>query len=274
MQNVFKTFFKKVRSLGLLCLMLFLVACGQKNAEIVEELPPTPPSEAEAMLLWESFIKQSTIETKPYAYSGSFRFGYDKDTRRVNYILWGNNEELLRLDIRAGIGTSIAKIEETDENIKVYLEYEENAHKVMGEDRAQYWHRLGMPFPISFRELSHVLHGQFAKILPQIELEEIEFAEKKSMEEKYLFKFKSSSFSGTLRLNEKGELVECITDDFWKITVEYFENAPYRVDIVSLADGYKAILLIKERKYPDPYKEEALKLRLPEGMSYTKLILE
>ena len=71
-------------------------------------LDTPPPNMEEQEGRWKKFIQRS-IEEKPYALQGSFRFGDSKNTNRVNYIFWSNGAVPLRLDVMAGVGASIAK---------------------------------------------------------------------------------------------------------------------------------------------------------------------
>ena len=98
---------------------------------------------------WKKFIQRS-IEEKPYALQGSFRFGDSKNTNRVNYIFWSNGAVPLRLDVMAGVGASIAKILESKERILMYFVQDKQAILMDNFDEINPLVSLGMPVPFSF----------------------------------------------------------------------------------------------------------------------------
>ena len=256
----------KVKFHNIFFLFLFFFFTGCATSDI--KIPVTPPVKAEAEALWEKFIfeKKTKNIIKPYSLSGSLRFGYANRTHRVTYILWANGQLPLRLDIQAGVGASIAKIEETEKALLVYFSQEKKAIKVSGGSKVSALLALGMPMPISFLDLSYLLRGNFAHAFGGISLSNIDLDAGVNTEEKYLFHFENKEFFGSIRLNSLALPVESSINDEWQIFIEYDEkNLPYKVELSSLFEEYSAILLIKENKTTSPYPKEQLKLLLPEG---------
>ena len=268
-QKKHKNLHAKYRVFGLLFLLMFFSAC----ATSAPKLPITPPIQSEAELLWDSFFasKKTQKNMRPYTLSGSIRLGYANDTHRVTYILWSNGTLPLRLDIQAGIGVSVAKIEETKKTLLVYLPQEKKAFQMKGASSISALLALGMPMPISFLDLSHLLRGNFAHAFGGIRLNNIDLNAGSSTEEKYNFHFETKKIFGSIRLNALALPVECNINNEWKIFIEYDENkVPYKVKLSSLFEDYKAILLVKDTKITDTYADKKLKLILPQG---TKLVV-
>lgn len=257
------------RTFTLLFLLLFLSACATVAPP---KIPMTPPVEAEAQSLWDNFIlkKKGKDTPRSYTLSGSLRFGYADKTHRVTYILWSNGELPLRLDIQAGIGASVAKIEETEKTLLVYLSQEKRAIMVNGGSNISALLALGMPMPISFLDLSYLLRGDFPHAFSAMTLKNIDLKEGLSVEEKYIFHFENKELFGSLRLNPESLLTECNISNEWQILIEYNENKkPYKLILNSLVEDYKAIMLVKENKEVASYSEEQLKLILPQNTPIT-----
>jgi len=255
----------KYRTFALLFLLIFLSACATSKPTI----PLTPPLRSEAQSLWDKFlVAENTLQ--PYTLSGSLRFGYVNETHRVNYILWSNGELPLRLDIQAGIGASIAKIEETEKTLLIYFPQEKRAILVDGGSQVSALLTLGMPMPLSFLDLSHLLRGNLPHAFQGIKLKSIDLEEGASVEEKYIFHFENKELFGSMRLNSFALPVNCDINDEWQISIDYNQdNKPYKVKLSSLFDGYKAILLVKDRKDAHTYPSELLKLTLPQNTPIT-----
>lgn len=215
---------------------------------------------------WEKFIQRS-IEEKPYALQGSFRFGDSKNTNRVNYIFWSNGAVPLRLDVMAGVGASIAKILESKEQILMYFVQDKQAVLMDNFDEMNPLVSLGMPVPFSFYEMSLLLRGGFNQVLQDIRLDGVKSKKSKTDYKKYTYYFSSLKMDGLVQLNKDGLPVHCEINNEWAFDIVYEDtaNLPYRVVISSLFDDYRAILLVKERSYPKAYTEEDLWFPLPDG---------
>lgn len=262
-----KTLQVKLRTFSLLFFLVFLSACATTTS-IEPEIPRTPPVESEAQALWDAFIPEKDVENtpQPYTLNGSLRFGYTNKTHRANYILWGNGGLPLRLDIQAGIGTSIAKIEETQKTLLVYLPQDKKAVLIKGGSDISTLLALGMPIPISFLDLSYLLRGKFSHAFGGIKLKDIDLNEGASVKEKYLFHFENKNLLGSLRLNAESQPVECNINKEWQIFIEYnADKLPYKVTLTSLFEDYKAILLVKNNQKVEEYSKDKLKLVLPEN---------
>ncbi len=244
---------------------LFLIwICVQMSACAASSVSLPNMEEQEGR--WKKFIQRS-IEEKPYALQGSFRFGDSKNTNRVNYIFWSNGAVPLRLDVMAGVGASIAKILESKERILMYFVQDKQAILMDNFDEMNPLVSLGMPVPFSFYEMSLLLRGGFNQVLQDIHLDSVKSKKSKTDYKKYTYYFSSLKMDGLVQLNKDGLPVHCEINNEWAFDIVYDDTAklPSRVVISSLLDDYRAILLVKERSYPKEYTEEDLRFPLPDG---------
>lgn len=100
----------------------------------------------------------------PAALEGSLRFGTTGDTRRVTWLIWGNNADALRFDVQAGMGTLLAAAALKDGRLSLYLPDENRL--IQGEDAPDgLLRRAGLDMPLSLKELYSVIQGDFSALL-------------------------------------------------------------------------------------------------------------
>lgn len=98
----------------------------------------------------------------PYRLSGSLRYGSQGDTRRVETLLWSNGYLPIRLDVMAGIGALVARIQETQDSFTAYAPNENKAIVHKGPQRVQL--NFGRPVPFSLRDFSSLMRGRFHEV--------------------------------------------------------------------------------------------------------------
>ncbi|MFH1915084.1 MAG: hypothetical protein ABIK45_12535 [Pseudomonadota bacterium] len=86
-------------------------------------------------------------------------------TNRTQFSIWGDFDGPMRLDVAAGIGTSLAHIREDNDGLTIFYPEQKTAYThadpVLGATR------LGMPFPFSLALLARVCAGDFAGLVPE-----------------------------------------------------------------------------------------------------------
>ncbi len=86
-------------------------------------------------------------------------------TNRTQFSIWGDFDGPMRLDVAAGIGTSLAHIREDGDGLTIFYPEQKTAYThadpVLGATR------LGMPFPFSLALLARVCAGDFAGLMPE-----------------------------------------------------------------------------------------------------------
>jgi len=86
-------------------------------------------------------------------------------TNRTQFSMWGDFDGPMRLDVSAGIGTSLAHIREDGDGLTIFHPEQKTAYThadpVLGATR------LGMPFPFSLALLARVCAGDFAGLMPE-----------------------------------------------------------------------------------------------------------
>ena len=91
------------------CCLALLCACARQPV-----LETSPENRAVLEQRWQKFAAIGAVDkldkAEPYRLQLSLRFGTEGDTRRVTALFWGNSQRQLRLDVMAGVGTTVAKI--------------------------------------------------------------------------------------------------------------------------------------------------------------------
>lgn len=252
-----KTFwFAGIRYVLLALLCAAVTACAGNNVSL--------PTQEEQDMRWKKFLAHD-VEIKPYTLQGSFRFGSSSGTNRVNYIFWSNGELPLRVDIMAGVGAGIAKITENKDDIVMYFPQEKKAVFMANFEEMNPLVSLGMPAPLSFYEMSLLLRGGFNKVLQELSLDTVKSGKAKEDHKKYSYYFSSLKMDGMVQLDDNGLPRYCEINNEWAFDLTYEENTfyPHKVVITSLIDDYRAVLLVKERSFPAPYKDEDFNFALP-----------
>lgn len=248
-----------------LCL-LTLAACSYS--------PPTLSPEdmkGEAGARWQAFQSLSERPAAPFVLGGSLRFGVPDDTRRVTYLLWGNGGEPFRLDIQAGVGVTVAKAQVADGTLLLFLPQDNKAYN--GTDHPdKALTRIGIPLPLSLRQLSDFLLGHYAQTLDNPKVIDYKPAPRG---DGIVYTILTSAGISDLELSPQGLPLSWNLPARWKVTFDYDENLlPRKLEAERLEgrsvptdlSGYRAILLIKNRQVPPPFPPSELQLALPAGV--------
>ena len=137
---------------------LSLQACATRGPEIGASAPSDASSAA--WQAYQSYASARASDHGPYRLGGSLRYGSQGDTRRVETLLWSNGYLPIRLDVMAGIGALVARIQETQDSFTAYAPNENKAIVHKGPQRVQL--NFGRPVPFSLRDFSSLMRGPTA----------------------------------------------------------------------------------------------------------------
>lgn len=256
-------FSRKALQCLLVTFCLLFTACPAKTPST----PTAPPMEDAAQIIWETYVTQQnslTTDTMPFRLSGSLRFGPEEDTRRVTYILWGNDNQVLRLDVQAGVGASAAKVQQGNGGLLIYLPQENTAYLSL-EDQAKALETLGIKLPIALNELALFLRGHSLHALELAINEPTPLIPQATVftENGIQYTLGQSNRQIKLELSPNATPLTLSFKDGWNLSFKLNEqNILSRVDGQN-AEGYSLLLLIKENQNPQPFSPEQLALIVP-----------
>jgi outer membrane biogenesis lipoprotein LolB len=220
-------------------------------ASLAASCTPGPPrlEEGEAALRWQSFAK-TAAPSGSSVLGGSLRFGPDNDTRRVTYLLWGNADGPLRLDVQAGAGVVVARARMEEGAVLIHFPQEGKAY--IGADAPDKALRaLGIPLPLSLAELNAFLQGRYGEALGGPSPESSRPAAQGTG---IVYAVRGPRGQSLLELSPEALPVGWSVPRAWSVTVRFdpATRLPVRIDGVLPAefpdaDAYRLVLLIKER---------------------------
>ena len=256
----------RLRYFVLLCLapaLLLLNACATRQDGIALE-------PAIAQDIWKSYTqyaaKSAEERANPSLVQASLRFGGNDDGRRVIVLLWENGDGPIRLDVRAGVGVSAAKILQTDSRFLLYAMQENRAYYHEGSQQSLL--AYGLPLPFGLRDLAALLAGDYGAVFGLAPPNDPRSAHNGGI---FLTLPKKGSPGGMLELDAQG-LPRSWQEEKggWRLTFSHDDDKafprPKQIE-ARHDDGKYAILLVRERQHPDrPFTPDQLDLKLPPGV--------
>ena len=252
------------RALVLLCLasiLLLLNACAARQSG--KTLEP-----AAAKNIWTGYLQYATQSAEkhrqPSLLQASLRFGGNGDGRRVIVLLWENGGGPIRLDVRAGVGVSAAKILQTDSRFLIYAVQEDRAYYHDGPQQSLL--AYGLPLPLGLRDLAALLAGDYGAVFGLTPPKDPRSTQHGGMS----LALPKKHLGGVLALDAQGLPRSWKEEkDGWSLTFTYDDDKtfprPAQIE-ARHANGNYAILLVKERHRPEqPFTPEQLELTLPPG---------
>ncbi|MDO5537837.1 MAG: hypothetical protein Q4F72_09965 [Desulfovibrionaceae bacterium] len=234
----------RLLALGLVCVLL--AACAAR-------VTPVDPGRADAV--WQSMLGRAPAKAEPYRDTLSLRFGTEGSTRRVTALIWGNGGDSLRLDVRAGVGATIAMLSQQEDHFLLYAPMEEKAW--FHEGATSPLLRLGLPLPITLFRLEALLHGRHAEVFGA------SFLRCQGVKDGIEYELEEG-MGGRLTVSADGLPVRW-QDDSWRIEFSHEEDGSLkRLDLANIK-GEKGIVLVRQREHPAPFDEAQMRLELPEG---------
>ncbi len=246
------TVLRLTRLLVLGAVLCLLAACAARQ---------TPVDPAAASRVWEAMAHEGGASPAPYRDTMSLRFGREGDTRRVTALMWGNGENALRLDVRAGVGATLAMLSQQDSSFVLYSPMEEKAWFHDGATSPLL--RLGVPLPLDLFRLEALLHGRWADVFGT------SFLSATGHREGMAFEL-AGGIGGSLVLGADARPVQW-SDKNWSISFVYGDDGQLkRLDLAN-TKGDKGILLIRQREHPAPFTAAQLRLVLPDSTTIEAL---
>ena len=247
-----------MKKLVILCCLAVLCACARQPV-----LDASPENRVVLEQRWQKFATVSAAEKhEPYRLQLSLRFGTEGDTRRVTALFWGNSQRQLRLDVMAGVGTTVAKILEDGQHFLVYSPGENKAYFYQGAAKPLL--QVGVPVPFNLVHLADLLNGRYTAVFGN-DFDRTAF----TADGKAVYDLQGQP-GGRLTVDEQGLPVawqEQANGKGWSMEILYSDDAmplPRRLNL-SHSNGKRAIVLIKEReKVSQPFTKEQMALTLPD----------
>ena len=196
-----------------------------------------------------------------------------KRTNLIQLSIWGDFQRPLRLDAKAGIGTSLAHVREDDAGLLVFYPQDNVAY--VHSDPVLGATRLGLPFPFSLEQLARVAANDFSG------LTSADYRSVRREGDHYIYELKDGpvhtvalaldgrpdSLYGTASTGDHQEWVMEITG----YDTDPAVPTPRRITL-RLADGEKGVLRIKALELKvEPWPDSAMKLDLPENVAVRQL---
>ncbi len=238
--------------LALILCLLQLCACAGRSV-------PVDPAQADA--LWQRHVEVSERAPAPFRDDMSLRFGTEGNTRRVTALLWGNGDHTLRLDVRAGVGATLAMVRQEDSHFLLYLPMEQKA--LFHEGPTSPLLKVGVPLPFDLFRLEALVHGRYNAVFGT------RYTEARTDRQGTAFEL-SEGLGGTLVLSDAGQPVSWKGQE-WTMSLGLDDEGHVRrVDLVN-SRGEKAIVLVRSSERPGAFTAAQMDLVLPEGTAILAL---
>lgn len=240
----------------LYAILFCLCACARQAS------PPAPDLAQDQRLERYAALCARQDAEKPYRIQASLRYGKEGDTRRVILLLWGNGPLPLRLDVMAGVGVTVAKIQDSEDSFLLHAIQEGKAYAHQGLEKPLF--KAGVPVPVQLQDLANLLNGRFGPVFGT----HPDGNPRQGAQGLAGFSMTEGTLPGLLYLDAAGLPVLWKQEggDGWEIRFRYDEthpSLPHRVDI-RRPGGTSAVLLVKERNFPASlFTAEQLQLMLP-----------
>ncbi len=247
-------------------LTLSLCACAKPGMKSIDH---------DADALWKNYAQSANTVTKPFRTQLSLRYGVEGKTDRVSTLLWGNSADILRLDISASVGITLAKILEKPQEFILYIPQEGVAYAHEGKKKPSF--NIGVPMPLNLEHLTLLLQGHHASVFG------LSYAGQPLAVDKATpllinpedlpnnakaYTLEEGAFRGMLVLNDLGQPVFWQEDNStgWTMEISYkeHETLPYKLYIRHIASERKAVIIVQERAFDlDLFTPEQMRLILP-----------
>ncbi len=254
-------FFHPLRLALLALLVLTVQACAPRGADLVRQA--APDAAETTWRAYQSYASARASDHDPYRLNASLRYGSPGDTRRVVILLWSNGTLPIRLDVMAGVGALVARIQETQDSFTAYAPRENKALVHTGTERGQL--NFGKPVPFALRDFSSLMRGRFHEVFGMAE----GTSPRRLPNGDIAYTLTGGLLGGTLELRPDGLPVHWSQEGGWDMDISYDDGnppLPYKFRLTH-PDGYTAILLVKERQKPEGrFSDAQLALDLPGGV--------
>lgn len=239
--------------------------------------------EEEAALIWHSFaVKASSAEklSGPFRIAANLRYTDETgENTRVSALLWGNGKQdspyPLRLDLVAGIGTVVAKIQEDADKFTAYSPDEKTAYTHEGDNSNLT--SFGVPIPLTLGDLALLLSGRCGRLFLPVGPRSVEIPPFMNLsDDGASFTLAGARLPGILELSSSGVPRKWreLKEDGWTIGMVPSKKNPLQPEKLRISHplGYSALITVKEiSRVSPPYNSAQLHLALPPGTPVKKM---
>ncbi|MFW5734383.1 MAG: hypothetical protein ACOCWR_04925 [Oceanidesulfovibrio sp.] len=260
--------------MALACLLFLpLVACAPRHAPGPEaDAPPEIRFFRLAQQRWNVF--QNAIQGAPqgpldFNAAASLNYASPSSSHRVVLNFYGSTNLPLRLDLAAGIGTTIAHWREDAEGFTAYVPEEETAY-IFPDSKAG-MAAFGLPLPYGLQDLAQLLTGRWSALVPS-EYESAVAVDENRPEGPIRYALQGPDGRFQLTLDEEA-LPTAYTSpgaESWELTFTRVEKGPAglipgRIRMVR-SPQEKALLFLKDLSIlEEAVSAEKLRIELPPG---------
>ncbi len=246
-------------ALALAPLLAVMAGCAALRTGPQAELAP-----AEA---WSRFrAGQQALAASPgdFSLKASFYFSSAGRTNRTILDFWGNRDYPLRLNIRAGVGATLALMREDADGLLVFHPTENKAYR--HSDSRTAVSAMGLDLPFNLRDLAALLTGPATRLLPA------EYASVRQEGGLYVYAMSQDLPVAEVRLHPDGRLASFSGHGagLWSIAVEAYRqvggaSVPERL-AMAVPPSQSATLRVRSLDLrASPWPPAALSLELPPG---------
>lgn len=241
-------------------LVLSLQACATRGTEIGTSAPSDASNAA--WQAYQGYASARASDHDPYRLSGSLRYGSQGDTRRVETLLWSNGYLPIRLDVMAGIGALVARIQETQDSFTAYAPTRTRPSSTKARSVCSSISAGPCPSPCATSPRSCAAVSTKSSARPRGSTPApCPTATSPS-------RSPGGILPGMLELRPDGLPVRWSAEKGWVMDITYDDGnppLPYKFKLTH-PDGYSAILLVKDRQKPNAaFRDDQLALELPAG---------
>jgi outer membrane biogenesis lipoprotein LolB len=250
-------------------LALLLLACACAAIALGGCAPKAPgPARRyqDPSQVWTTFLDRSaegSTRSRGFRMKASLNLDTDEGSHRVVFLLWGNYDLPLRIDLTTGFGSPFSMWRVGSERLIAYYPGQQRAF--VGPPSRRVSLMLGLETPFELPELAWLLTARFDKVLPS------EFGSaKKSPAGGWVYRFRDFEAAGKAVLDRQGRIVALSGSrpysweiEFSRYTSSMGRPLPRRIAL-SRNGTRSALIRIKEAKLRRrSWDESSLQLRLP-----------
>ena len=242
-----------------LCALAVLAGCGPKTIALV----PAPPDAAASA--WNAFTDYSAereAQSGPFRLQCGLRYSDAQgDGNRANAVLWGNNDDLVRLDVLAGMGALVGRVRQSGEALVIHSPREDKAWIYQGRGKALL--SFGVPVPLALPDVAAILQGRYQAVFGPVH-----GANPYLADGGIGFRLEGGRLPGDVTLTPEGLLVRWQeAPGAWTMHVEYDNGTPPLPRLLEIdhPEGRRAVLTVTSRQAPAAFSETQLRLDLPPG---------
>lgn len=258
------------RMMPLLAITLLVLGCAPRSwspAELDRE-----PAE-----VWQELQAKQEQKAGPhqgYLVRSSLHYQSARNSSRLVLSLWGNFDLPLRLDLKAGIGSSLSHWRLDQDQTLAY--YPRQDKVFVYQEASQALRHLELDLPFTVQEIGEILTGHWSGLLPE------EYAQAQAVQGKgWEFEFADSSRLQSLLVDPELRIIQATGKQplQWELNMDNFQDSKssgtYARSLeLDMGREGKALFKIRELKLrKEHWPQSRLELSPPEGVEYVPVAL-